>query len=87
MVKLTLHVKQTWHIIYRPKIVPRRNSTPSFLHWRENSTPLFCTCGQIVPRRFEHRQIVPRRFVHVDKEYSVDLWSIHDVMKTEIVID
>ena len=63
------------------QIVPRRNSTPSFLHWRTKSTPLFCTCVQIVPHQFEHAdKLVPRYLVHADKEYPVDLSSIHDVM-------
>jgi len=43
------------------QIVPRTNSTPSFLHMWTNSTPSICTCGQIVPRRFSH----------VDKQYPV----------------
>ena len=36
----------TWNNRLSPshrQMVPRRNSTPSFLHWRTNSTPLFCT--------------------------------------------
>jgi len=41
------------------QIVPRTNSTPSFLHTRTNSTPSICTGGQIVPRRF----------VQADKQY------------------
>jgi len=43
------------------QIVPRRNSTSSFLHMRTNSTPSICTCGQIVPHGFSH----------ADKQYPV----------------
>jgi len=43
--------------------VTRRNSTPSFLHMRTNSTPSICTCGQIVPYGFSR----------ADKQYSVFL--------------
>jgi len=45
------------------QIVPRTNSTPSFLHMRTNSTPLICTGGQTVPRRF----------AHADIQYPIDL--------------
>ena len=45
------------------QIVPRTNSTPSFLHMRTHSTPSICTGGQTVPRRF----------AQADKQYPIDL--------------
>jgi len=67
------------------QIVPRRNSTPSFLHMRTNSTPSICTCGQIVPDGFSHADKQYLVFLHrrtnstpsVNFPISLDRRSLH----------
>jgi len=61
----------TWLYTSHGQIVPRTNSTQSFLHMRTNSTPSIWTRRQIVPHIFSHVQIDGVLFVRLCKNDGV----------------